>query len=204
MPKLFKTPYPIDYSQRDPAPDVDELFYQRWSPRSFKPQAIPDDVLTTIFDAARWSQACYNDQPWLFLTAGCDNKNEFARFLKLLVEGNQEWAKNVSMLGFVVCRIHFNHNGKLNGSAKFDCGAAWMAMTLQARRFGLYTHGMGGILRDEVYRELNIPQDEYEVICGFALGCINTPDHLSDELKEMEAPSSRNPLEQIWRRGNFK
>ena len=203
MTKPFQTPYSVDYSQRDPAPEVDALFYHRWSPRSFKPQVIPEDVLTTIFDAARWSQSCYNDQPWLFLTAGRDNENEFVRFLKLLVEYNQEWAKNASLLGFIVCRKHFDHNGKPNGSAKFDCGAAWMAMTLQARHLGLYTHGMGGILRDEVHRELNIPQDAYEVICGFALGCIDTPDHLSDELKSIEAPSPRKPLQQIWHKGNL-
>ena len=29
----------IDYSQHNPHPDIDELFFKRWSPRSFKKQA---------------------------------------------------------------------------------------------------------------------------------------------------------------------
>ena len=36
--------------------------------------------------------------------------------------------------------------------AAFDCGAAWMAMTMQARKYGLYTHGMAGIDREAVYQ----------------------------------------------------
>ena len=32
-----------------------------------------------------------------------------------------------------------------NSLAEFDCGAAWMALTIQARLLGYYTHGMGGM-----------------------------------------------------------
>ena len=126
---VFTPPYKIDFSARDPNDKVDPLFSTRWSPRSFKKVAIPETTLQAIFDAARWSPSSYNEQPWQFITN--KNDSDFPLFLDLLVEGNQQWAKNSSLLGFIVMRKYSSHNGKLNNSAKFDCGAAWMAMTLQ-------------------------------------------------------------------------
>ena len=199
MTQRFESPYPIDYSQRDPAEAVDDLFYQRWSPRAFKPIEIDQTTLTAIFDAARWTQSSYNEQPWVFITASIQNTESFATFVQLLVEENQVWAKNASVLGFVLSRRHSSRTNKENASAKFDCGSAWMAMTLQARLLGLYTHGMGGILRDEVYQKLNIEKEKYEVICGFAIGALDSQETLAPPIRLEEKPSARKPLKEIWR-----
>ena len=96
------------------------------------------------------------------------------------------------------------NSDKQNTSAQFDCGAAWLCMTLQARRLGLYTHGMGGIKRDEVYDALNIDAEKYHVICGFALGVLDErkPDDKSDIADRK--PSSRKPLNEIWQRGRLQ
>ncbi len=188
----------IDFSQRDPADGVDPLFYQRWSPRSFNKKPIPEETLKTIFDAARWAPSCYNDQPWLFITS--DGDKDFDFFHNLLTEFNQGWAHRASLLGFIVARKHFEHNGKPNQLANFDCGAAWLEMTLQARLLGLYTHGMGGIKREEIYEAFNLDRAKFEVICGFALGYIDSTDQLPEDPSDIEKPSERKPLEQIWQR----
>ncbi len=193
--KQFKPPYEVDFSRRDPAAGVDELLHRRWSPRSFKKVALPEHTLRVIFDAARWAPSCYNDQPWHFITNV--GAADFDSFLELLVAGNQQWAKNASLLGFIVARKHFRHNGKPNNSAAFDCGAAWLSLTLQARRFGLYTHGMGGIKRDEVYPALGLDAEKHQVICGFALGVLDAPHDPDAD----ERPSARTPLAAIWHRG---
>ena len=197
--KTLEPPYQADFSQRDPAAGVDSLFYTRWSPRSFKKTALPEETLRVIFDAARWAPSCFNDQPWLFITNRDDT--DFDLFLGLLTEWNQQWACNASLLGFIVARKHFKHNGKPNNLAVFDCGAAWLSITLQARRLGFYTHGMGGIKRDEVYPAFNLDPEKYQVVCGFALGVLDTPQALNAELAESEKPSPREPLSEIWRRG---
>lgn len=192
----------IDFSRRDPADGVDPLFYQRWSPRAFNKKPIAEETLKIIFDAARWAPSCYNDQPWQFITSSDDK--DFDLFHNLLTEFNQAWAHRASLLGFIVARKHFEHNGKPNPSATFDCGAAWLAMTLQARLLGLYTHGMGGIKRDEVYKTFNLDREKFEVICGFALGYIDSADssnRLPEDLAEIGLPSARKPLKEIWRRG---
>ena len=200
--EMFKPPYHIDFSQRDPAAHVDPLFYTRWSPRSFKKTTLDDRLLHNIFDAARWAPSCFNDQPWRFITNTDDT--DFDLFCNLLVEGNQKWANNASLLGFIVARKHFKHNGKPNNSAIFDCGAAWLSITLQARRFGLYTHGMGGIKRDEVYPALGIAPEKYHVICGFALGVLDKLQSLAEDFVANEKPSAREPLKRIWHRGKLR
>ncbi len=193
--------YKIDFSKRDPFEQTDPEFHTRWSPRSFKKTEIPKSTLTTIFDAARWSPSSFNEQPWLFITSG--NDDEFKLFLSLLTKDNQVWASNTSVLGFVFGKRHFARNNRDNRFYFFDAGAAWMAMTLQARKFGLYTHGMGGIKRDEICPALNVPEETYEVICGFVIGVIDRPDNLPVEISEREIPTPRKPLEEIWRQGRY-
>jgi nitroreductase len=200
---IFPTDYQPDFSRRNPAPEVDESLWQRWSPRAFRKVAIPAETLTAIIDAARWSPSCFNEQPWLILTAA--TADDFALYLSLLNEKNQQWAVNASVLGFMVARRHFAHNGKPNRWAAFDTGAAWMALTLQARKFGLYTHGMGGIDTQEIYRQLAINEETHEVICGFAIGLIDTPEKLpTEDLREREFPSERKPLAEMWMAGRFR
>lgn len=187
-----------DFSKRDPAPGVSQQFFQRWSPRSFKKVPIAQATLDTIFDAARWSHSCFNDQPWKFITSTEDTHDQF---LSLLVEGNRVWAKNASVLGFILAHKHFDHNGKPNKFAAFDSGAAWMAMTLQANLCGLHTHGMGGIHFEQVYKTFAIDPEKFEVLCGFALGVAAGPNELPAELAAKEIPSSRKTLGDIWQQG---
>ena len=195
----FETDYEVDFSNRDPAGGTDELFYKRWSPRSFKKVEIAKEVLESIFDAARWSPSCYNEQPWLLVTSSGDGDME--TFLDLLVEGNRAWAKNASLIGFIFSKKRFTHNDRPNAWASFDCGSAWMSIALQASLYGLYAHGMAGIKKDEVCKRLNVPGEDYDVICGFALGVIDCPQRLDADMAKREVPSQRKPLSEVWIQG---
>jgi nitroreductase len=197
----YQNSYKIDYSLRVPKPEVDELFHQRWSPRSFRKIEIKQNEMESIIDAARWSQSAFNEQPWRFLTS---TDGTFDKFLNLLVDRNQMWAKNASVLGFIITKKQFSHNEKTNRWANFDTGAAWMGLTLQARKFGLYTHGMAGIKQDEVYEAFGIDKAKYRVICAFAIGVIDEPDKLDESFRKMEKPSSRKPLDEIWKVGEWR
>ncbi len=190
--KEFVMTNKLDFSARDSQTGVAPLFVERWSPRAFEKVAIEGDVLKRIFDAARWSPSCFNAQPWRFYTS---TENSFAEFLDLLVEGNQGWAKDTSVIGFLVAEKNFEHNGKPNAFAQFDSGAAWMGMTLQARMEGLYTHGMGGIHADKAADYLGIDTDTQEVIMGFTIGKLA---QLTQEQAQVEVPNERKALDQIW------
>ena len=52
--------------------EIDPLFLERWSPRAFTGEAIPEEELMRIFEAARWAPSSYNSQPWRFVYARRD------------------------------------------------------------------------------------------------------------------------------------
>ena len=39
-------------------------FTERWSPRAFTGETIPEQTLLSFFEAARWAPSAYNSQPW--------------------------------------------------------------------------------------------------------------------------------------------
>jgi nitroreductase len=41
-------------------------FTDRWSPRAFTGEAIPEETLLSFFEAARWAPSAYNSQPGVF------------------------------------------------------------------------------------------------------------------------------------------
>jgi nitroreductase len=194
----YQTPYTPDFSKRDPGPGVAEEFPARWSPRSFVKTAIPAEDLCVILDAARWAPSAYNEQPWRILTS---TDETFETFLGLLVEPNQNWAKNASVIGFMVAKKTFTHNGKPNDWAVYDCGSAWMSLTLQARKLGLYTHGMAGIKKDPIYEVFGIDRNEFEVVAGFTIGILDMKENLGKPYIDWEGPSPRKPLTEVWKQG---
>lgn len=185
---------------RTPEADVDRLFIDRFSPRIFDPTPIEPETLASLFEAARWAPSCFNEQPWLFLHA--TEPAERARFAALLTDKNRAWAADAPVLVFVLARKHFAKNGKPNRHALFDAGAAWMSLTMQARLHKLYTHGMAGIDVEGIRRELGVP-DEYEVICGVAIGYRADPATLDDEARAREQPNGRKPLAEVAASGDF-
>jgi nitroreductase len=54
---------------RIPECEVDSMFTDRWSPRSFLEEPLPEHQIRALFEAARWAPSCYNEQPWLFIYA---------------------------------------------------------------------------------------------------------------------------------------
>ncbi len=177
---------------------ADKLFVERWSPRSFSSDPVPEKDLKKIIDAGRWSPSTSNEQPWLFFTASREI-SKFQQFVSCLNEGNQVWAKNSGVIGFIIARKFFKNKPRENLLADFDCGAAWMALTIQARLLGYYTHGMGGINRNQVEKVLNLEPEKEKVLMGFALGTRGNLELLPSELANKENPSSREDLRDIWK-----
>jgi nitroreductase len=186
----------VDFSQRQTSEQVDAQFMQRWSPRAYVKQPIPAPHLRAMIEAARWAPSCFNAQPWRFYTASTDQA--FAEYLQVLVEANQGWAKNASVLGFVVTQQHFSHNGKANGWADFDAGAAWMSLALQASNLGYYAHGMGGFDADKAQALLQLERTQYRVIAAFAIGVLADLATLPADQQAKEKPNQRLSLAEIW------
>ncbi len=177
--------------------EVNDLFINRWSPRAFADKQVPDHLLKSVLEAARWSPSSYNEQPWHFYIARTEEDKE--RYLDLLIDFNRNWAKTAPVIGFITTRRRFAKNDEENDVAEFDAGAAWMSMTLQARMHGLYTHGMAGIKHDEIYDTLDIDRDEHKLLCGFTLGYKGDQSKIAEDLRR--EPNDRKDLAEIWTEG---
>ena len=180
---------------------LDRLFLDRWSPRAFDGSDMPQADLDLILDAARWAPSAYNYQPWRFLYAHRGDAN-WARFLDLLIPFNQGWAKDASVLIFVVSATTMGAPDKPSHSHSFDAGAAWAQLALQAHIAGYATHGMSGVDFPRAQTELGVPED-FRVEAAIALGKIGDPATLPEGLRQREVPSDRKPLAEVAFAGNF-
>jgi len=186
-------------NQRAPEVEVDAMFVDRWSPRSFDPTPLNEEQVVALFEAARWAPSCYNEQPWLFCYAVTEEERQ--RYLGALVEKNRDWAQHAPLLLFVVTRKAFKGSGKANRHAVFDAGAAWVSLAFQARRLGLHAHAMAGFSVERALEILALDAAEYEVMAAVAVGRRTEPDNLSEALAAIEHPNERKPLCDVARHG---
>jgi nitroreductase len=193
-------------SQRVPEHPIDALFHERWSPRAFTDEEIPDRELQALFEAAHWAPSSMNAQPWRFVYARRGTP-AFARLLSVLNPRNQEWAGRAAALVAIVSRNVMNLPGKdqpvPSPTHAFDAGAAWAHLALQAHLHGWATHGMAGFDRERAPKELEVPQD-HTIEAFVAIGRRGDPATLPGWAREREVPSGRRPVAELVREGTFR
>jgi nitroreductase len=183
---------------------IEELLRRRWSPRAFAERPVEPDKLARMFEAARWSASCFNEQPWSFIVATRDDETEFARLLSCLIEGNQAWVASAPVLMVSVARLNFAQNGKPNRTAIHDVGLATAQMIFQAMAMGLFAHPMAGFYPDKVRELYGVPEG-YEPVIAIAAGYPGDPAGLAESLRQRElAPRARKPQEEFVFRGRFR
>lgn len=193
----------VSSNSRESTHAIDPIFLDRWSPRAFTGETLAEADLLGLLEAARWAPSAANLQPWRFIYA-LNGQPNWDRFVGLLAEGNQVWAKNASALVFVVSRQVAERGGEKRPAttASFDAGAAWGYLAMQAHLKGLHAHGMGGIKHAEIAQAFGVG-DEYKVEAAIAIGRIADPATLPDALRARETPSQRRPLAEIAFNGAF-
>jgi nitroreductase len=187
--------------KRTPDHPVDKIFLDRWSPRAMSGEAIPEEAIMSLFEAARWAPSSYNNQPWRILYA-TRNGAHWQLFFDLLVPGNQVWAKNAGALLLFISKKTFTFNGKPCITHSFDTGAAWENLALQGWLAGYVVHGMQGFDYERACAALSIP-DDYHVEAMIAVGLPASPEVLPEQLQAKEGPSDRRKLEETICEGPF-
>lgn len=180
------------------------LFVDRWSPRSFDESRIPQEDLDAIFEAAGLAPSAFNYQPWKFLYAHRGDEN-WDRFLSLLIPFNQSWAKDASVLIYIVSDTVMrtaDANTPLR-SHSFDAGAAWAQMALQATALGYQAHAMAGVEFDKARAELGVPVD-HAIEAAVVIGTRAPAERLPEGLREREVKSTRKPVGEVAIPGNFR
>jgi nitroreductase len=173
-----------------------DLFKRRWSPRAFADRPVDQKTLRSLFEAARWSQSCNNEQPWRFVIAFRSDQAWHEALGSCLAAGNA-WAKQAPVLGLSVAKTAFSNNNRPNRVAVYDVGGAMMAFIIQATAMDLYVHQMAGFDVNMARQVAGIPEG-FDPVAMFALGYLGDPDSLSPDLKAREvAPRTRTALREF-------
>jgi nitroreductase len=183
---------------------INEFIQGRWSPRAFSEQTISKEDLHVLLEAARWAPSCYNDQPWHFIVATREEREEFDRMLNCLMPGNKVWAEKAAVLMLAVARKTFARNGKPNRYHKYDTGQAVAAITIQAVELGIRTHQMAGFNADRARETYEIPEG-YVPLTAIALGYSGDPEELTEDLRQTElGERKRKPQSEFVFKGEWE
>lgn len=190
---------------RTPDHAIDALFTDRWSPRAFTGEAMPEAALLSMLEAARWAPSAYNAQPWRFVYARRDTAS-WQPIFDTLVEFNQGWAQRASALVVVLSAKQAVFPGATDAAPNqwhsFDAGAAWASIAFQATLSGWSAHGMAGFDTARLKQATSIP-DSHAVETVIAIGKRGDKSVLPEGLQSREAPNGRLPLAQLAAEGYF-
>ncbi|WP_163971095.1 nitroreductase family protein [Oceanobacillus halotolerans] len=174
--------------------EINPIFLNRWSPRSFLEKEVPEDVLMRVLEAARWAPSANNIQPWRFIIAR--TKEDREKFYPFIAERNRIWCEKAPVLALIIS----DKQDKVHG---FDAGAAWGYLSLQSVEEGLITHPIGGFNKDQAREVLNIP-DNFAIQALIAIGYQGEKEVLPEDFQEREQPSDRRPLKESIFEGKFE
>jgi nitroreductase len=182
---------------------IHDLIASRKSIRAFSNKAIDDKSLIKLFEAARWASSSRNEQPWRFIAARREEKENFEKTLECLNESNRVWAMHGAILIVVLAKKNFTLHPAPNTHAQHDVGLAIGNLALQATALGIYLRQMGGINYQKVREVFEIP-DEFEIISIIVGGFPGSHESLPENLRERESlPRQRKALKEFVFEGKF-
>ncbi len=194
-----------EHAPRIPEHEIAPIFLERWSPRAYSGEKLPEGALMRLFEAVRWSPSSYNSQPWRLIYAQRDTPH-WQVFLDLLIPFNREWAARAGALVCFVSKSTMLPPGKTDEvpspTHSFDAGSGWMAFALQAQMLGLHAHGMVGFDMDTAFAKLGVPVG-HRVEMMAAVGRLGDPSVLPEQARGREFPSPRQPVGAFAFEGGF-
>ncbi len=175
---------------------ISNIIANRWSPVSFSAQAVEQEKINSLIEAARWAPSAFNEQPWQYIV-GIKGDETHQKLVDTLAEGN-DWAKDAPVLMCSVAKSFFDHKHKPNRHYMHDTGMATMNLVLQATELDLITHQMAGFDLEMIKKTFNLDEG-FEPASMIAIGYAGDPK--SDDMKTRdEAPRQRkNHSDLIWK-----
>lgn len=185
--------------------EIDPIFIERWSPRALDASAdMPESVLMSGFEAARWAPSGMNSQPWRFIFARRGTP-EWQALLESTLDRTQAWIKNAAYIVYVASKKTLMMGDKEVPAIThaFDTGSAFENFMLQISKSGYAAHAAASFDHDKGRAATGLP-DGYELICVIGVGKQADKSVLPPPLQEREFPSGRNPVSAFVMEGRFR
>lgn len=159
---------------------VIEEIQDRFSPRHFSSEPIPEKDIKSIFEAARFAPSGWNLQPWYFYWTR-NGEQSFKKIVTCLGKYNQ-YSESASIL-VIGCFIK-QFKGK-KSYYRHDLGASIMSLVLQAQHLGYYSRQMGEFDKAKLTKLLNIEKSHHPFVV-IALGKIGDYKKIDEALLKRE------------------
>jgi nitroreductase len=134
--------------------DVYEAIKARRSIRAYKPDAVPEDVLRRVLEAARLAPSARNRQEWRFLVV--TEKDKIAKLAEA-ANGQSFVAEAPVYLAFCTTKMHVMGCGVDAGVV--DTSIPFSYVTLAAVAEGLGTCWLGAFDQEKTREILDVPED---------------------------------------------
>ncbi|MGK9184810.1 nitroreductase family protein [Priestia filamentosa] len=177
---------------------INQVFLDRWSPRSFLEKEISDEVLFSLFETSRQIPSTFNPQPWEFILARTQEDRE--KFYSFIVEGNLAWCQKAPVLALIISEM--NNEKDFNKSHSSDTGEAWVYLLLEATKKGLITYPMTGFDFESARRSLNIPE-KYTIHALVAIGYQSKKEEFPEINQQRENSIPRHETKELSFKGGF-
>jgi nitroreductase len=141
-----------------------DVIAKRWSPRHYSDEAIPQEHIEQVFEAARWTPSGHNLQPWYFYFAQKSDRS-YDKLENILSEYNHRWAKSAPLL--IVACIDTKEESQY---ANYDLGAAVLSLVLQAHSLGYQCRQMALFDHEKAQDLVNKKHKPYIIIAVGKLG----------------------------------
>jgi len=198
----------LTFGDRTAHHDVDPQFLERWSPRAFTGEAIPEPTLMSMFEAARWAPSAFNGQPWRFVYARREKPSDWDPLFGALIEYNQLWVgTGASVLAFIASDRFRRVEGRepaAHPTHAFDAGAAWGYLALQVHKLGWAAHGMAGFDHSRAHAATGLPEADFQIHAAIAIGRPADPGVLPEPYRSREIPSGRMPVSGFAFEGRYR
>jgi nitroreductase len=169
---------------------IHELIGRRWSPRAFSERPVEPDKLRSVLEAARWAPSSWNDQPWAYLVARREDRENYDALFGVLMDMNRSWAGKAPVLVLTLAHTRLEKDGQPNRHGFYDLGQATANLVIQATSLGLATHQMGGFKVEAARERFGLPEG-WEPVSVIALGYPGEADSLPEPLREREMAQRR-------------
>lgn len=178
-----------------------DVIASRWSPRAIDAnRPVEHSLLLRVLEAARWAPSSGNGQPWGFVVFDDTVPGARDEARGILSRGNA-WAHRAPVLLLATAATSWEDGGDERPTARYDAGAASMALSLQATHEGLVVHQMAGFDRSAARNAFGLP-DHVEPQAMIALGWPGDIALLDKGRQERErAPRTRRTVNEITMRG---
>jgi nitroreductase len=172
----------------------------RRSSRAIDPERPTDDVLDSLWEAARLAPTQANIQPVRILLA--ESPAVHAAVKAALSRGNQGWAGDAPVLAAVAAdpfqdMVNPNSDGTSRTYWAFHAGVATANLLAQATALGLIAHTVAGFDEPGVRAAFGAPET-LRVLVVIAIGRPGALERLPADLQKREtAPQVRLPLDHV-------